>query len=163
MNKLMNENRTSIPFTSWHASISGRSRAISNVDDDLKICETANPSHLSDLCWERRKVATEKGHDACACELHQPTRRWRCAFEEAVDLGLGVLNSMVEHLHATRQDLCGQNPVTAASMGSPDPYWRWLLDTRSFRATVSTFVIHTLGWFLVATKDLSLDINELRR
>jgi hypothetical protein len=111
--------------------------------------------------WRKRKAPIKESHHACTCEWHNSKRKWRCANEEAVDLDLGFLNSLVEHLHATREDLRGKTTLITANMGILDMDWKRRLVARSFPDAVFACVIYSLGWSMVATKNLQLDINEL--
>jgi hypothetical protein len=113
--------------------------------------------------WGRRKVPIKESHDACTCEWHNSKRKWRCANEETVDLDLGFLDSLVEHLHATREDLRSKITLVAANMDSSNIHGRRQLGTRSLLDVTFACVIYSLGWSLVATEDLQLDINELLR
>jgi hypothetical protein len=84
-----------INFTPWHAS-SGA-------------CEKTVLQHISfnELVLKEKEGLYRTSHDACTCGRHNGPRRWRCAHDEAVDLHLGILNFMVEHIHATGQDIRG--------------------------------------------------------
>lgn len=127
-------------------------------------CETV----LQHISLKKPVLTEEEGldrtsHDACTCGRHNGSRRWRCAHEEAVDLDLGILNFMVEHLHATRQDLRCQDTVATTSVGFSNSGWRWHLATGSFFDAIFACVIYTLGRSLVAAKNLYLDLDKLLR
>jgi hypothetical protein len=144
--------------------LSGIFRPMFNLDDDLKICDIVNPPNpFAKLVLERKESSIKTSYDACTCEWHNSKRDWRCANEEAVDLDLGFLNSLVEHLHATRQDLCSKTTLITADMDFSNMDWRRQLGARSFPDAIPACVIYTLGWTLVTTEDLQLDINELLR
>ena len=125
----------------WHAS-SGACETLS-----LRI-------PFDELILGKKEGFDRTRHDACTCGWHKRTRRWRCAHEEAVDLDLGILNFMVEHLHATGQDIRSQDTITTASMGFPDTGRRQHMGAGSCFDAVFACVIYTLGRSLVAAKNL---------
>ena len=134
----------------WHSGA-----AVRYVDDDLKICKIVFLQVSSNELVLRKKEGLDRtSHDACSCSRHKPPRRWRCANNEAVDLDLDILDFMVEHIHATRQDICRQDTVAAASMGAPGLLWRQHLVAGSFLDAIFACVIYTLGWSLVFAKNL---------
>ena len=137
-------------FTPWRASSGTFEAVLQQIPFDK-------------LVLRKKEGLDRSSHDACTCGRHDRPRRSRCAHEEAVDLDLGILNFMVEHLHATRQDICSQDTSITASMGFPDTERRRDLGAGSCFDAIFTCVIYTLGRSLVAAKNLQLDLNELLR
>ena len=76
-----------INFTPWHASSGAFEAVLQHISFD-------------ELVLRKKEGLDRSSHDACTCGRYDRPRWYRCAHEEAVDLDLGILNFMVEHLYA---------------------------------------------------------------